>query len=202
MLVAGKRFVKQRLRGPLSDLYWRVYGNTLRNPAIGARPAAILFVCMGNICRSPFAERIARRIFVEAETGELGITSAGIAVSGPFPPPEFAISAGRRFGIDLEDHRSGELTEVHAVRSDMILVMEPGHLLALRARFPAKRESMFLLPLFDDHRHASRGIYRRYNIPDPYGHDMGRFVDCYEQIARCVRGLAAAVAGRNPPALR
>lgn len=202
MLPAGKRFVKERLQKPWSDLYWKVYGRTIRNPDIGGNPSSVLFICLGNLCRSPFAERIARRIFFEAKMCEVEVISAGIEVSAPFPSPDFAISAGRQFGVDLEDHRSAGITEEMVLRSDMILVMETSQLLSLRGRFPGKREAIFLLPLFDEHRFTSRVDYHRYNISDPYGRDLEYFVACFERITRCVQGLAVAVAGRDVLAKR
>jgi protein-tyrosine-phosphatase len=69
----------------------------------------VLFVCAGNICRSPFAEGLARRL--AAERGlDVEFASAGeIALDGDRCPPD-AIAAAKEFGVDLSSHRARRLT--------------------------------------------------------------------------------------------
>ena len=69
----------------------------------------VLFVCAGNICRSPFAEGLARRL--AAERGfDVEFASAGeIALDGDRCPPD-AVAVAQEFGVDLSSHRARRLT--------------------------------------------------------------------------------------------
>ena len=72
----------------------------------------VLFVCAGNLCRSPFAEGLARRL--AAERGlDVEFASAGeIALDGDRCPPD-AVAAAREHGVDLSSHRARCLTTAH-----------------------------------------------------------------------------------------
>jgi protein-tyrosine-phosphatase len=69
----------------------------------------ILFVCAGNICRSPFAEGLARRL--AAQRGlDVEFASAGeIALDGDRCPPD-AVAVAKEYGVDLSSHRARRLT--------------------------------------------------------------------------------------------
>jgi protein-tyrosine-phosphatase len=69
----------------------------------------VLFVCAGNICRSPFAEALARRL--AAERGlDVEFASAGeIALDGDRCPPD-AVAVAKEYGVDLSSHRARRLT--------------------------------------------------------------------------------------------
>jgi protein-tyrosine-phosphatase len=75
----------------------------------------VLFVCAGNICRSPFAEGLARRL--AAERGlDVEFASAGkIAFDGDRCPPD-AVAAAKEFGVDLSSHRARRLATDKADR--------------------------------------------------------------------------------------
>jgi protein-tyrosine-phosphatase len=69
----------------------------------------VLFVCAGNICRSPFAEGLARRL--AAERGlDVEFASAGeIALDGDRCPPD-AVAVAKEYGVDLSSHRARRFT--------------------------------------------------------------------------------------------
>jgi protein-tyrosine-phosphatase len=69
----------------------------------------VIFVCAGNICRSPFAEGLARRL--AAERGlDVEFASAGeIALDGDRCPPD-AVAVAKEYGVDLTSHRARRLT--------------------------------------------------------------------------------------------
>jgi protein-tyrosine-phosphatase len=183
-----KTIAKFRVREPLRDLYWGVYGRSLRNPRLDKVPESLLFVCTGNICRSPFAERKAARLLEEEHGRRLVISSAGIHVETSLPSPENAVLAGRDFRVDLVDHRSRRVTEELVDDHDMILCMEAGHTRALWDLFPDHRHKFHLLPLFE-RPGDGRGSYHLYNIEDPYGHPLDRYRECFRQIERCLQEL-------------
>ncbi|HKB47786.1 MAG TPA: hypothetical protein VKC57_08820, partial [Ktedonobacterales bacterium] len=83
-------------------------------------PAAVLVVCHGNICRSPFAAGLLSRTLGPA--GML-VASAGFVGPGRVVPAEGSIAAARR-GIDLSEHRSHLLTPVLAAEAQVIIVMD------------------------------------------------------------------------------
>ncbi len=122
----------------------------------------ILFVCSGNICRSPFAEAAARAGFPDED---LVFASAGtMAIDQDHATTPMQEVAAER-GLDLSDHRARLLTAVP--QPDLVFGMEIEHLIAARTAFPdLPRQSIQLL----DHPRA---------IDDPYG----RPSDVYRRVA-------------------
>src|SRR5437879_10085596 len=99
----------------------------------------ILFVCLGNICRSPTAEVVLRTIAAR-EMPELTIEvdsagTAGYHIGAP-PDPRTQQAAIRR-GYDLSKCRARVIAPSDVEPFEMILAMEPEHLEALRRRAPA-----------------------------------------------------------------
>jgi protein-tyrosine phosphatase len=179
------------VKRPLKDAFWRWRGRRLLNPEPPFTVRSLLFVCKGNICRSPYAERYARTL-VE---NDVRCDSAGLKVNQGNRPPGHAVAVAAERGIDLSGMRPRELTAEMVAEFDMVVVMEGGQMEHLRARFAKHHDKLFLLPLFDD----SRGGFLRFNLPDPYGKGIEDFRECYARIERCLHGLlecAALRAGR------
>ena len=55
-------FLKKFIKGTTREFYWRIYGRAIQNPQMPDAPGSFLFICKGNICRSPFAEHLAKKI--------------------------------------------------------------------------------------------------------------------------------------------
>ncbi len=128
-----------------------------------ATATAILFLCKGNICRSPFAERLARKKWPGKQ-----IASAGTyPKNGRSSPPE-AITAAHELGVDLESHRSRLVDREALGAAERIVIFEPDQAIWLRTNFPECADKIAYLD----------GV-----IPDPFGRDFGRFQACYRQIA-------------------
>ena len=174
--------VKRRLK----DALWAVKGRRLRNPELPTDVCSVLFVCKGNICRSPFAER--RMGAKLAPTGPR-CSSAGLAVSAEGPPAA-ARQAASPWGVMLDDHVPRALSASSMEEHDLVVVMEVSHLDEVRARFPQHRHKVALLPLYDP---EAQGAWLRFNVPDPYGKDLERFRECYERLDRCLGELARAL---------
>jgi protein-tyrosine-phosphatase len=90
----------------------------------------ILFVCLGNLCRSPMAEGIARDLVATEYpglSGRIGIASAGVAAMDGEPATPEAVRAMRARGIDISLHRSRRATPEIVDSSDLVLVMEDRH---------------------------------------------------------------------------
>jgi protein-tyrosine phosphatase len=117
---------------------------------------SILFVCTGNICRSPTAEAVLRHL-ANKESIELHIESAGL---GDWhvgqPPDERSQQHARKRGYDLSAQRARQVTAGDFERFDMILAMDRGHVQALRKLAPARHHAR--IRLFVEGR----------DVPDPY----------------------------------
>lgn len=141
---------------------------------------SILFVCKGNICRSPFAERL----FVQL-AGEQ--TRANVSSTGHYPvpdrtSPEKAIRAAREYNVDLSDHRSRVLTEDQLRRADRILVMDRTNAKACKKQGIDPSRITDLSKFHPDMREGQQ-------IMDPYRSPYSEYVSCFDRIHRAVRGL-------------
>jgi protein-tyrosine-phosphatase/predicted ATP-grasp superfamily ATP-dependent carboligase len=147
---------------------------------VRATPAVrtILFLCHGNICRSPVAEQVARRVLPTRH-----LSSAGFHSSEGRVPPEHIQRAARGMGLDLSGHRSRRVHRSDVDNADLVLVMDPENLDALVTEYPEAERKTMLLGLFDTER-------RRQSIPDPYELDEDDARDVLLQIQRAAVGLA------------
>ena len=134
----------------------------------------ILFVCKGNICRSPFAEKYSRSVFPE----NIYIFSCGyIRQDGRESPPE-AISTAKKFGVDLSDHRAHFITEEMMLNADLVIVFDEPNLRMLLQRFPEfKRKIWFLSEICPD---------IPLDIEDPFRKDCETYEKVYSAIASCI----------------
>jgi len=180
------------VKRPMRDAWWRLRGLPIRRRPLPAQVRSILFVCQGNICRSPFAEHLAARLLAASGGPEVRCVSAGLRVSAERRPPDAAVAAARTFGIALEGHRARQLTDAMVDEHDLVVVTEAAHLIALRQRHPSASARVALLPLYGGERSVRRG-YARYNIADPYGKPPDRFAECYAQIAQGLTDLVATI---------
>lgn len=126
----------------------------------------VLFVCTGNICRSPTAEGVFRHM-VEAAglSGEIETDSAGTHgyhIGDPPDPRTIAAAAAR--GFDLKPLRARKVTRDDFQRFDLILAMDRGHLEHLEAQRPANATATVKLFL-DYHPTPDKN---RGDVPDPY----------------------------------
>ena len=87
----------------------------------------ILFVCPGNICRSPLAAALLQRALTERGAAEIEVSSAGTGAWDGAPVSEGAYLVGLEQGLDLSAHRARLLTRDLVERSDVILTMARHH---------------------------------------------------------------------------
>lgn len=185
------RAVARQLKKRLVDLYWTFQGPRISVPAIPFCLRSVLFVCKGNICRSPFAERFASMLPCRGINSGIMFGSAGLHVRQPVPSPEDAIRVARRFGVNLENHRSQAISLELVKSYDMIIAMEAWQYADLRSSFKDYQEKLFLLPLLDPNSAGMEQGYAAFNIQDPYGGPVTTFEMCFERISRCVGNLVA-----------
>lgn len=178
--------VKRHVR----NLRWAVARPAPVNPPLPERVDAVLFVCLGNICRSPFAGVRAEALLRESGRGHVRSASAGIRPSQAARPPFEAVEAARAFGVSLDGHLPQGLTPELIAAHDMVVVMEQVQLEHLRATYPEHAGRFVLLSLFD---HRASGAYERANITDPFGQPRAAFDACYHRIDRSLAAFLSAV---------
>ncbi len=185
--------IKRRLR----DLRWTLRRPVPANSPLPDRAEALLFVCLGNICRSPFAAVLAEHYLRDSGRGHVRTASAGIRPSQAARPPVDAVEAARAFGVSLDDHRPQALTPELIEAHDVVVVMESVQLDHLRMTYPEHAGRFVLLSLFDG---AAAGGYERFNIMDPFGQSRDAFRACYHRIERALTALLSALPIEAPAA--
>ena len=136
----------------------------------------ILFICTGNVCRSPMSEGLFRCLIEENEA-DLIVKSAGVGALDGQPPSRKAIRAMQDLDIDISPQRSLMLTAELAVEADMIIGMTHGHVEMVNLMFPHAADKAFLLREFDD----SLPLHER-GISDPIGGSYEVYCQCRDQI--------------------
>ena len=150
----------------------------------------ILFVCTGNICRSPTAEGLFRaRLAAIGIAGRFAADSAGTSGYHVGDRPSApAIRIAAEHGIDLRDLRARRLSAADFARFDLALGMDRGHLAAMRGLAPAGSPAK--LGLLLDYAPA----LRLRDVPDPYYGGDADYRRSFELIAAGIEGLVQALA--------
>ncbi len=149
----------------------------------------VCFVCLGNICRSPQAEGIFRKLVQEAgREGEFHIDSAGTGGwhAGELPDPRTRATSARR-GVVLS-HRAQQFTASHFSQFDHVLAMDRSNLANLRALAPDP-DAAQKVRLLRDHDPAGSG-----DVPDPYYDADHGFDTVFDLCEAACRGLLAELA--------
>jgi protein-tyrosine phosphatase len=141
-----------------------------------------VFVCKGNLCRSPYAEHRIRAWGAKA-------VSAGLSADPDKPAAPAAQQAALRRGVDLEGHISRPVYELIMSYGDLLVAFEPTHakVLSALARTQAGVQ-VTLLPLWSP---TPWLVY----LHDPYGLPGMHFDRCFEQIDRGLKGMLERVPG-------
>ena len=100
------------------------------------RPFNILFVCTGNICRSPMAVGILESVLSPQALATAKVSSAGTGAMNGMPVSENSVRACEEEGIDISRHRSRVITRHLLEASDLVLAMERHHAEAMRRLAP------------------------------------------------------------------
>jgi len=149
----------------------------------------ILFVCLGNICRSPTAEVVFRTL-AASEAGDLAVEadSAGTADYHIGAAPDArSQEAARRRGYDMSALRARMIAAEDFERFDLILAMDAQNLRELQAMRP--RKSCASLKLFLEYA-PDLGLR---DVPDPYYGDAAAFEAVLDLTTAASRGLLAAL---------
>ena len=142
----------------------------------------VLFVCTGNICRSPIAEGFFRRLL--GNRRDIEVASAGVHAVRGQPPSLYAVQVCEEEGVDISGLRSQPLTAALIDRATHIFAMTGAHLETIHMLFPHGAEKSFLLREFEE---PGTTVWR--DVPDPIG--LGR--DVYELCARTIKNALPSV---------
>ena len=133
----------------------------------------LIFVCKGNICRSPFAEALARHRGTQAK-------SVGLRARNGAPANEQAIQTAPAYHVDLNQHRAHPFHDTDLAQQ-MIVCMEVDQAREILVSQPELAGRVTLLGLYGEDPVPS--------IPDPYGLSQEAFTYVFDLIARKVADL-------------
>ena len=128
----------------------------------------VLFVCTGNLCRSPIAEGLLRMRLAESGRTDVTVDSAGIHARAGAPPEAFAVAAAA-LGADIARQRARQFEAGDFARFGHVIAMDLGHLDFLTATRPSDSTAIIRL-LLDD-----VGEFKKLEVPDPYQQDRDAF---------------------------
>lgn len=152
----------------------------------------LLFVCLGNICRSPTAEGVMRSLLArEGLQDAVEIDSAGTGAWHVGSKPDArAYEAARRREVELQG-RARQVTAEDFERFDLLLAMDSANARALRAMAPdeERRARVRLLREFDPGSAASGEL----DVPDPYYGAAGGFEEVFDIVRAGCEGLLTEI---------
>jgi protein-tyrosine-phosphatase len=143
-----------------------------------ASAPSCLYLCYGNIMRSPFAAKVAA-----AQRPDLRIGGGGFHANTGRTCPDACLATARTFEVDLEPHRSRLVTADDVQRYDIIFVTDLRVLGLLLSQFPTASRKVLMLGLLGDTPSVE--------IPDPWGHEPEVVQACYRRIFSAVSLVSA-----------
>ncbi|MGM0555615.1 MAG: hypothetical protein ACQEVA_04465 [Myxococcota bacterium] len=153
----------------------------------------MIFICSGNICRSPMAEVMAQQMFAERGLSGMAISMGTLGIHGR-PAANNSIRAVDEIGIDLDGHRSQGVQAGMLELADRLVVMEPKHARSILDVDTAFAEKIVRLWEYVDEDLDG--------IPDPVGKDIEAFRVARDRIKDGLESWLDEIAGDPTPADR
>ncbi len=147
----------------------------------------VLFVCSGNICRSPMAAEYLRHVAVRSGMSHLVVDSAGLLGINDAPVTAEARQAGMEAGLDLTAHRSRGIAKTDLATADVVVVMTLDHLEEMERRFPGGTRRRYLIRAFEK---GPDPVGSAPELDDPIGEGLETYQECFAVIRDCVDHLA------------
>ena len=147
----------------------------------------VLFICTGNVCRSPMAEGLLRRALGD----KVEVFSAGLGAGHGQPPSAHAIDVLRKEGIDISDIRSQPVSADLLREADHIFTMTQDHLDMLLLLFPEMTSKARLLRF----KEAAKG--GRLDVKDPIGGTRETYELCKEDIKAALPSVIEIITGKK-----
>lgn len=138
--------------------------------------SSVLVVCVGNICRSPVAERLLAQY-----CPELRVESAGIAALVGNAASRDSAEVAAQYGVSVEGHVARQFSREIAAGFDLILVLEKGHMKAVSQQAPEVTGKTMLLGQWMD----------KSDIADPYRKSRDFHENTFRQLQKACEGWAA-----------
>lgn len=166
-------------RAGLAWLAWR--GGWLREFRLREpqRVRRVVFVCLGNICRSAYAHRVAARLGMNA-------VSIGLSTTTGAASPDAACRAAQLCGEDLGAHRATDISDFTPQPGDLLIAMEIRHAHALRRHLAGRGDIQIAL----------LGLWCAPPSPhlhDPYSLSDAYFLHCFTRIRQAVHNLSRSL---------
>jgi glycine hydroxymethyltransferase len=139
----------------------------------------IVFVCTGNICRSPMAEYYLKHSL--GRKTKWDVISSGTGACFGLHASDYAVDVMKEVGIDISAHVSRPLNIDLVSTADLIIVMAQHHAEFIRHKFTQYREKVFLLKSFGPDGHG--------DVDDPMGGSREQYRHVREEIMSCMHGL-------------
>jgi len=137
----------------------------------------LVFVCKGNICRSAYAEAVAKSLGVDS-------VSCGVDTRKDFPANDDAIRAAEEKGMNLREHRTTPIQLLDIRDSDLFIAMEPWQIEYISREYGEECKCSLL------------GLWRRPvspHIQDPFGASREYFNHCFNYIEKSVYEIAGKI---------
>lgn len=147
---------------------------------------SVLFVCTGNMCRSPIAEGLLKKKINDDAPGEIRekifVQSCGIYAYEGNKPSENSVKVSLQNMVDISLIRSKPINRVLVEQSDLILALSIDHLNFILENFPSARNKTSLLKTYG----KEKGIAIADSIPDPMGFSMEFYVKTFTEIQNAI----------------
>lgn len=156
--------------------------SALRSLSRQGVPRSVLFVCYGNICRSPYAAVAFQHLLPPALRDGVEVRSGGFVGPGR-PSPTEAVKVAAARGLDLTAHRSALLTPAGVAGAGLVVVMDRAQQRAVCAHYGKRLREVVILGDLDPNAIETRQVNDPWNQPEPV------FEACYTRIDRCLRAL-------------
>ncbi|MFT5720528.1 MAG: protein-tyrosine phosphatase [Motiliproteus sp.] len=178
MRYINKEFATWRglVRTIISDIKWRTGVYKKYEQVDWSRVKRLVYICQGNICRSPFAKVIAA-----SRSPHLPVASFGLATTTGVEADPTAIGAAQDYGIDLIEHRATNMADFSIAEGDLLVVMEDRHLHWLAPLVVNQDVQLCLLGLWCRPQFAL--------LYDPFSHPKDYFLSCFSRIVRAVDSM-------------
>lgn len=162
------------LKNKISGLFFSesTSNRTLQRLLTSSNHPRILFICQGNICRSPYAECYLKSI----SGNNLEVASAGLSTRPGLKANESAIQEAKKRGLNLESHLTKVATREMIQNFDIIFCMEPTQALKITRSLTNQEKPALLLGLFADEDLQTK------TITDPYGLSDNVFSNTFQVI--------------------